>query len=238
MGFHLLMDRNGILYAVSVFILFVFSSKPVYGQVKKDTTVMQQIEITTRFEEQQKALEHMKDADNILSVISLQQIKLFPDVNAAEAVQRISGITLQRDQGEGRFVQLRGTPPQLTNFNINGEQIPSPEGDVRFVGLDVIAADQIEKIEVIKSLTPDMDGDGIAGTVNVVTRSAVSFQPKVSVSIAGGYNALRNSLNQNIAMVSFAQRIGNHGIVFGGNTYTSNQGAHNMEFNYTKRPTQ
>jgi TonB-dependent receptor len=238
MGFHLLMDRNGILYAVSVFILFVFSTNPVYGQEKKDTTVMRQIEITTRFEEQQKALEHMKDADNILSVISLQQIKLFPDVNAAEAVQRISGITLQRDQGEGRFVQLRGTPPQLTNFNINGEQIPSPEGDVRFVGLDVIAADQIEKIEVIKSLTPDMDGDGIAGTVNVVTRSAVSFQPKVSVSIAGGYNALRNSLNQNIAMVSFAQRIGNHGIVFGGNTYTSNQGAHNMEFNYTKRPTQ
>lgn len=235
---HNQVKRNGILHAVSLFLAlfgFQFDSR---AQVKKDTVVLEPVEIKSRFEEQQKALDYMRDADNILSVVTLQQIKLFPDVNAAEAVQRISGITLQRDQGEGRFVQLRGTPPQLTNFNVNGEQIPSPEGDVRFVGLDVIAADQIEKIEVTKSLTPDMDGDGIAGTVNVVTKSAVSFQPKVSVSLAGGYNALRNSTDQHIGMVSFSQRIGNHGIVIGGNSYRATQGAHNMEFNYTKRPTQ
>ncbi len=242
----LMVKRNGILHAVSFFIgLLIFGD--ISAQQKKDTTGaglsgdtlrLNAIEISSRFAEQQKALDFMKNADNILSIITLQQIKLFPDVNAAEAVQRISGVTLQRDQGEGRFVQLRGTPPQLTNFNVNGEQIPSPEGDVRFVGLDVISADQIDKIEVTKALTPDMDGDGIAGTVNVVTKTAVSNQPKVSVSAAGGYNNLATSANQHIASFSFSQRIGKHGLVFGANSYESNQGAHNMEFNYTKRPTQ
>jgi outer membrane receptor for ferrienterochelin and colicin len=66
-------------------------------------------------------------------------------------VQRIPGITVQRDQGEGRYVQLRGTAPEFTNFNINGEQISSPESGARYVGLDAIAADQIEMIEVTKS---------------------------------------------------------------------------------------
>jgi outer membrane receptor for ferrienterochelin and colicin len=137
--------KDGSFWAV---LFFIALFNPLKSQSQGDTSKIAQVEISSRFEEQQKALEFMQRADNILNVISSQQIKLFPDVNAAEAIQRISGITLQRDQGEGRFVQLRGTPPQLTNFNINGEQIPSPEGDVRFVGLDVIAADQIEKIEV------------------------------------------------------------------------------------------
>lgn len=220
------------------FVLNLLLHHNCLGQGTRDTLKMKGVEILTRFEEQQKALNYMRDADRILSVISSVQIKLFPDVNAAEAIQRISGITLQRDQGEGRFVQLRGTPPQLTNFNINGEQIPSPEGDVRFIGLDVIAADQIEKIEVFKSLTPDMDGDGIAGSVNVVTKAATNEQPNLSVSLSGGYNQIRNSVNQYAAMVSFSQKIKKHGIVVGINSYQSVQGAHNMEFNYTKRPTQ
>jgi TonB-dependent receptor len=211
---------------------------PIKLNAQNDTGRMKSVTILGRFEEQQKALEYMKNADNILNVISSQQIKLFPDINAAEAIQRISGITLQRDHGEGRFVQLRGTPPQLTNFNINGEQIPSPEGDVRFVGLDVIAADQIERIEVTKALTADMDGDGIGGTVNVVTKTAKETTPKISIAVNGGYNNIRNNRNNFMGMFSFSQRIGNHGFVFGANRYQNIQGSHNMEFNYTKRPTQ
>ena len=227
--------KDGSFWAV---LFFIALFNPLKSQSQGDTSKIAQVEISSRFEEQQKAPEFMQRADNILNVISSQQIKLFPDVNAAEAIQRISGITLQRDQGEGRFVQLRGTPPQLTNFNINGEQIPSPEGDVRFVGLDVIAADQIEKIEVTKALTPDMDADGIGGTVNVVTRSANDSVAKISFSIAGGYNNIRNSPNNYMAMFSFSQRIGKHGFVFGGNKFRNTQGSHNMEFNYSKRPTQ
>lgn len=237
MQYPLSVEQNGLKKAVLLLIILGILTQPkLFGQ--NDTSKIKTVEIKGRFEEQQKALDFMRDADNILNVISSQQIKLFPDVNAAEAVQRISGITLQRDHGEGRFVQLRGTPPQLTNFNINGEQIPSPEGDVRFVGLDVIAADQIEKIEVTKALTADMDGDGIGGTVNVVTKTAIDTVPKISVAINGGYNNIRNHSNNYMGMFSFSQRKGNHGFVFGANRYHNVQGSHNMEFNYTKRPTQ
>ena len=233
----LALDHKGLIKALLLLIVFLlFANFQLKAQ--NDTAKIKTVEIRSRFEEQQKSLNFMREADNIVNVISSQQIRLFPDVNAAEAVQRISGITLQRDQGEGRFVQLRGTPPQLTNFNINGEQIPSPEGDFRFVGLDVIAADQIEKIEVTKALTADMDGDGIGGTVNVITKTAIDTNLSVSFALSGGYNNIRNKSNNYMGMFSFSQRKGNHGFVFGANQYRNTQGSHNMEFNYTKRPTQ
>ena len=97
----------------------------------------------------------------------------FPDPNAAEATQRISGVTVERDQGEGRFVMVRGTEPRLSAVAINGERIPSPEGDKRFVALDVIPADLLEAVEVVKAITPDMDGDAIGGEVNLLAEKSI-----------------------------------------------------------------
>lgn len=201
------------------------------------TTSMGTIEVVGRFEGQQKALYQQRNAVNITNVVAAEQIKLFPDVNAAEAVRRVSGITLQRDQGEGRYVQLRGTPPELTNFNINGEQVPSPQGDVRYVGLDVISADQIESIEITKALTPDMNADGIGGTVNIVTKTATDSIPEINVALTGGYNSIVAKSNTQ-AQFSFAQRTGKLGFHINGNYYYNEQGAHNMEFKFLKRPTQ
>ncbi|HAP62312.1 MAG TPA: TonB-dependent receptor, partial [Cytophagales bacterium] len=84
------------------------------------------------------------------------------------------GTTLQRDQGEGRYVIVRGLAPQFTNVSINGEQIPSPESGVRYVALDAIPADQLASIEISKALTPDLDGDAVGGSVNLITRRAKS----------------------------------------------------------------
>lgn len=176
-----------------------------------------------------------KEAENIKNVVSAEQIKQFPDINAAEVIQRIPGITIQRDQGEGRFVQLRGTPPELTNFNVNGEQIPSPEGNVRYVGMDIIAADQIDFIEVTKVLTPDMDADGIAGNINIITKSANSEKPEISAYLSGGYNDLMKSAN---SLLQFSYGQLNHKIGYQLNAVSSvvNQGSHNMEFDYTRGP--
>lgn len=201
------------------------------------STELEEVQVLGRFEGQQKALYEQKIADNIKNVVASEQIKLFPDMNAAEAVQRIPGITLQRDQGEGRFVQVRGTPPELTNFNVNGEQIPSPEGDVRYVGLDVISSDQIEFIEVTKALTPDMDADGIGGNVNIVTKTAESFVPNISASLAGGYNNLMKTPNYQ-GQFSFGQRYNKFGFHINGSYYENNQGSHNMEFKFVNRVTQ
>jgi TonB-dependent receptor len=203
--------------------------------LEPSTQEIGQIDVTALARGQQKALLDQKLAENIKNIVSSEQIEKFPDMNAAEVIQRIPGITLQRDQGEGRFVQLRGTPPELTNFNINGEQIPSPEGDVRYVGLDVISADQIEIVEVTKVLTPDMDADGIGGNVNIITKKALDQKPEISAAISGGYNNLRQTENYQMQF-SYGARYGKFGFHLNSSYYKNNLGSDNMEFDYIKGP--
>jgi len=204
-------------------------------RMKPSARQLSEVEVTDQAKGQVKALIEQKNAMNIKNVVSSEQIQQFPDMNAADAIQRIPGITLQRDQGEGRYVQLRGTPPELTNFNINGEQIPSPEGNVRYVGMDIISADQIDEIEITKVLTPDMDGDGIGGTVNVITKKAVSEIPEIDATLAGGYNNLRKTANYQVQF-AYGQRYKKFGIYMNGSYYLNNQGSDNMEFKYAKGP--
>ncbi len=213
---------------------FLEKRNPEYTlELITDAAQMDEVEVIGESQGQVKAFIEQKRAVNIKNVVSAEQIEEFPDLNAAEAMQRIPGITLQRDQGEGRYVQLRGTPPELTNFNINGEQIPSPEGDVRYVGMDIISADQIEFIEVSKVLTPDMDADGIGGTVNIITKKAATLVPKINATIAGGYNNLRSSDNYQ-AQFAYGQRYEKFGFNVNGSYYVNNQGSDNMEFKYLK----
>lgn len=204
-------------------------------EMKPMATDLDEVKVLGQAEGQSKAFLEQRLAVNIKNVISSEQIVKFPDMNAAEVMQRIPGITVQRDQGEGRYVQLRGTPPELTNFNINGEQIPSPEGGVRYVGLDVIAADQIDFIEVTKVLTPDMDADGIAGNVNIITKTAQASEPSISASLAGGYNNLMGTDNEQVQF-SYGQRIDKFGFQMNASYYNNNQGSHNMEYDYSRGP--
>ncbi|MCB0632392.1 MAG: TonB-dependent receptor [Saprospiraceae bacterium] len=193
------------------------------------------VEIQGQAEGTIRAMIEQKQAENIKNIISAEQIASFPDMNAAEVMQRIPGITLQRDQGEGRYVQLRGTPPQLTTFNINGEQIPSPEGNVRYVGMDVIPSDQIEFIEVSKVLTPDMDADGIAGNVNIKTKEASGPDPEVRATIAAGYGQLRQSPNYQVQF-SYGQRYGKFGFHINSSYFRNEQGSDNIEYKFAKGP--
>jgi TonB-dependent receptor len=204
-------------------------------RLKPVSKQLPELVITENAEGQVKAYLEQKNAPTIKNVVSSEQIAQFPDLNAADAIQRIPGISLQRDQGEGRYVQLRGTPPELTTFNINGEQIPSPEGNVRYVGMDIISADQIDEIEVTKVLTPDMDGDGIGGTVNVKTKKAESETPSINALLAGGYNNLRKTGNYQIQF-AYGQRYGKFGFYVNGSYYLNHQGSDNLEFKYAKGP--
>ncbi len=204
-------------------------------RLQPSTTNLQEVKVIGHAEGQVKAMLEQQTAVNIKNVVSSEQIEQFPDMNAAEVLQRIPGITLQRDQGEGRFVQLRGTPPELTNFNVNGEQIPSPEGGVRYVGLDVISADQIDFIEVTKVLTPDMDADGIGGTVNIITKTAGSDKPDIRTTLAGGYNNLRQTPNYQLQF-SYGQRYNKFGLQMNASHNVNHSGSDNMEFKYEKAP--
>lgn len=186
-------------------------------------------------EGQARALNQQRTAANITNVVSSDQIGSFPDPNAAEAAQRIPGVSIARDQGEGRYVLIRGTEPRLNSMMIDGERIPSPEGDVRSVALDAVPADQLQSIEVSKAVTPDMDADSIGGAVNLVTKQAVS-RPTMLASAAGGYNALQEDGGQRQASGTFGRRVANGriGFLVGGSAAHLNRGSENFEVDYNE----
>ena len=195
-----------------------------------DIQQLSSVTITGNLQGQAKALNQQRTADNIKNVVAADQIGRFPDPNAAEALQRVSGVNIERDQGEGRYVFVRGLAPQFTNININGEQIPSPEADVRYVALDAIPSDQLASMEVTKSLTPDMDGDAIGGSVNLVTRTAESEKPRIRGSVLGGYNNLMGKVNAQ-GSISYAQRFADKklGVLLNTSYYSNNLGSDNWE---------
>ena len=121
---------------------------------------------------QAEALNRQKNAANITNVVASDQMGRFPDASAPEAVQRLPGVAVARDQGEGRYIQIRGGSAANTQVTFNGNEIPSPEGEARQIALDAVPVDVLESIEVSKAITPDMDGDAIGGAVNLVTRQA------------------------------------------------------------------
>jgi len=144
-----------------------------------------------------KALSQQKTSDHIQNIIVSEQIEAFPDPNSAEALRRLPGVSVQNDQGEGRYVLIRGTEARLNSTQINGNNIPSPEDDNRNVSLDVIPSDLLGAIEVSKALTPDMDGDAIGGSVNLITKNAFDYDGQViKADVGGGYRNLRGDLNQ------------------------------------------
>lgn len=119
------------------------------------------------------SLSRQRASDRVITVLSADAIGQLPDENVAEAARRAPGVNVQNDQGEGRFISIRGANPNFVTTSINGVRIPSPEADNRQVPLDVIDSDILSGIVITKSLTPDVDGDSIGGNVEIETLSGL-----------------------------------------------------------------
>ncbi len=146
------------------------------------------------------ALNQQRAADTVTSVVSADAIGALPDANVAEAVQRVPGVFLERDQGEGRFIGIRGMDPNLNTTTINGLLVPSPETGARSVALDVIPADLLEGLEITKTFTPDMDLSAIGGNVNVRALSAYDRgERSLSFTAEGSYNELVEETSPKLA---------------------------------------
>ncbi len=142
------------------------------------------------------ALNKKRAADNFKSVLSADAIGQFPDENVSEALQRVSGVFIERDQGEGRFVGIRGLDPNLNSASINGVAIPAPERDRRSVALDVIPSGLLEGLEVTKTVTPDMDGSTIGGNIEVKSLTAFDRDGMTyKISGEGNYNDLEDEVS-------------------------------------------
>ena len=136
-----------------------------------------------------RALNQQRSADNTITVISADAIGRFPDPNIAEALQRAPGVGIERDQGEGRYINVRGAPSEFSAISVDGIQIPSVDPTTRAVDLDTLPSDIVANIEVTKSLLPYQDADSIAGAVNITTRSAFDRKGFALTGMAGAsYN--------------------------------------------------
>lgn len=165
------------------------------------------------------SLSRQRAADGVENVITRDAVGQFPDQNVAEALRRVPGVNILNDQGEGRFVSVRGLDPELNAASINGTRLPAPESDTRSVALDVIAAELIESIEIKKSLTPDMDGDTIGASVEINTVSAFDRKKDLlSLKIEGSYNNYAEALTPK-ASLDFSTRLTDSFGIAGGISY-------------------
>lgn len=183
---------------------------------------------------QAKALNQQKNNRNITNIISSDQVGRFPDANIGDALKRVPGITMQNDQGEARNIIIRGLAPHLNSVTLNGDRIPSAEGDNRNVQMDLIPSDMISTIEVNKTLTPDMDADAIGGSVNLITRASPNGQ-RLSATAAGGYGPIREKGNYTAGLV-YGNRFSSNkfGIVLSGSYNNNRFGSDNVEGVWTR----
>ncbi len=136
------------------------------------------------------ARDRERAASQVMNIVSARAIEISPDLTVANVIQRVSGITVERNNtGDGQYALLRGMDKRYNYMLINGVKIPSPDNKNRFVPLDIFPAEMLERLEVTKSLTPDMEGDGIGGAVNLVMKDAPE-KLQIGANIASGFNSL------------------------------------------------
>jgi outer membrane receptor protein involved in Fe transport len=139
-------------------------------------------EVSTRVTEQK--------ADNVLNIIGAKAISLLPDITVANVLQRVSGVSVVRNgTGDGQFAIIRGMDRRYNYTLVNGIKIPSPDNKNRYVPMDIFPADLLERLEVVKALTPNMEGDAIGGSMNMIMRSAPDYLV-LTATASGGYSQI------------------------------------------------
>jgi hypothetical protein len=131
-----------------------------------------------------------KNSDNVTSVVSAKSIAVSPDLTVANVLQRVSGVSIERNSnGDGQHAIIRGMDKRYNYTLVNGVKIPSPDNKNRYVPLDIFPSDLLDYLEVTKSLTPNMEGDAIGGAMNMVMKNAPS-DFTVHANLGTGYNGL------------------------------------------------
>ena len=191
---------------------------------------LKEVVVNGAFSGQRRAINSQKNNMGITNIVSADQVGKFPDSNIGDALKRISGINVQYDQGEARFGQVRGTSADLSSVSVNGDRIPSAEGDTRNVQLDLIPADMIQTIEVNKVVTSDMDGDAIGGSINLVTKSS-PFRRFFNATAGSGYNWVSKKAQLNLGL-TYGDRFFNNrlGLVVSASYQNAPSGSYDTEF--------
>lgn len=195
---------------------------------------LDEVVVTGAFYGQRKAMQMQKESMGVTNVVSADQVGKFPDTNIGDALKRINGVNVQYDQGEARFGQVRGTSADLTSVTVNGNRMPSAEGDTRNVQLDLIPSDMVETIELNKVITSDMDGDAIGGGINLVTKNTPNHRV-LNFNVGSGYSWISKKPEWDLG-VTWGQRFFDNklGVMAAASYQYMPGGSDNTEFEYVE----
>ena len=193
----------------------------------------EEVVVTMQAKGQIAAVNQQINSNQIINVVSAERIRELPDENAAQAISRLPGVTL-----DGSKVVIRGIESKMNKILINGIEMPSTESTTRSTDLGIVSANMLSGIEVFKSLTPDMDADAIGGVVNLRLRSA----PKgfhASATIQGGYNAQESLISKKMIWGDISNRFFNDkfGVLLNLNFEARNGGDDWATIRYTEQGT-
>ena len=174
-------------YKTKEIVVDVANDDKVDIPMDEDLKQLGEVVVTGRreYRSDRSAVETVKNAGNVLNVMSQQSIQLSPDVNVASVLQRVSGVTMERDaSGEASYAILRGMDKRYNYTLVNGVKIPSPDDKNRYIPLNIFPSDLMDRLVVSKSLTADMEGDAAGGVVDMVMKDAPScFQFQANAAI-------------------------------------------------------
>ena len=178
---------GGMWVEVSAAALAFALATPALAQSAAAPEDDQAIVVTGQREAERAAIELKRNSDSVVESLVANDVGKLPDQNVAEAVRRLPGLSVANDQGEGRYVIIRGVNPNLVNVTVNGNTQPAPEPDGRQVKLDDIPSSLIAAVTISKSITPDQDANAIGGAVDIRTLSAFDRAEHFFVSGRGQY---------------------------------------------------
>lgn len=187
-------------------------------------------------ESEAAALAAQRNADSLVTVAASDSVGRLPDQNIAQAAGRLPGIAIERDQGQARYISLRGAPNYWTTLSFDGINVVSPEGrDARF---DSIPSAIASMIVVSKAVTPDMPGETVSGNVNIITRSAFDYKGRRVAGKAGlGFAELGDQREYEASLVlsdRFAVGSGEMGVVVSGSFFERNMVTDNFEIDWER----
>jgi len=178
-----------------------------------------------------KALNAMRNAENIKYVLSKEQMEKFPDNTVSESMQRVPGVAVGYSYGVARDVIIRGLDPTRNSVQFNGNRAPATETQSRTVDLNGVLSNTVESIEVIKTLTPDRDADATGGIVNIITKKAESVKGGLSGKALLGYNQLTGKANYDVNLV-YGQKKNRFGYLVGASYFKSYRGQDRIDISY------
>ncbi|MDX2173688.1 MAG: TonB-dependent receptor [Bacteroidota bacterium] len=167
-------------------------TKDIGKQILREPKQLQEVTVTTEMRNSEnKAINMIKNSTRVVSVVSAEGIAKLPNKNAADVVARIPGASVMRSKGEGSMISLRGTPMDWTATFLNGDRLPvaDEENTTRSFEFQILPSDMIDYVIVSKSSTPDMESDNIGGSINFLSRAAVT-KKTFKLNVASGYNPL------------------------------------------------